>query len=244
MFKLTTIIAAVVLSPTLALAQPLSPSDAEDCCDTDNDTTETEKPADPYLPATTPAAKEPTAAPAPTSTTPNYYHHTEQDFDAHAADVSAESSGDNIERKMQHGFRVGWGYIMNIDEPVGDTGESLKEKYDLKSASSLILGYEAFYRLVGHSWLNVIFVGNISIAGVEQSKFIPNANGLIGFEFDESFQLGVGVNLVPVDDKPAHMIAAAGWTPKVGEFSMPIHFYFIPDVDNNHRIGSTIGVNW
>ena len=73
---------------------------------------------------------------------------------------------------------------------------------------------------------------------------MPSANMLLGFEFDQSFQTGVGINLVPVRDKPAHMVLAAGWTPRMGEMYLPLHFFFIPDVDQNHRLGVTVGVNW
>ena len=46
----------------------------------------------------------------------------------------------------------------------------------------MILGYEGFYRIIGHSWLNVLMVGNVTVAGLEQSKFIPSASGLLGLE--------------------------------------------------------------
>ena len=90
---------------------------------------------------------------------------------------------------------------------------SLKKEFGLKSPNMMLLGYEGFYRIVGHSWLNVLMVGNVTVAGLEQSKFIPAASGLLGFEFNSSFQLGVGVNLTPDPQAPSHMIAAAGWTP-------------------------------
>ena len=57
-------------------------------------------------------------------------------------------------------------------------------------------------------------------------------------------QLGVGVNVTPVKEKPAHMLMAAGWTPRVGDFYTPLHVFFVPDVDGQHRTGITVGVNW
>ena len=108
----------------------------------------------------------------------------------------------------------------------------------------LLLGYEGFYRIIGHSWLNVLMVGNVTVAGLEQSKFIPAASGLIGFEFDKSFQLGVGINATPDTESPTHMIAAAGWTPHVGSIQTPVHFFFIPDTERNHRMGATVGMTW
>ena len=41
------------------------------------------------------------------------------------------------------------------------------------------------------------------------------------------------------------MIAAAGWTPKVGTIYTPIHFFVVPDpVNHNNRFGTTVGVSW
>jgi hypothetical protein len=40
------------------------------------------------------------------------------------------------------------------------------------------------------------------------------------------------------------MIAAAGWTPKVGQIYTPVHFFFVPDTEKNHRMGATIGMSW
>ena len=61
---------------------------------------------------------------------------------------------------------------------------------------------------------------------------------------DERLQIGVGVHATPDFDKPVHMLAAAGWTPRVGDFYLPVHAFFIPDVDGHHRAGLTVGVNW
>ncbi|HUS30719.1 MAG TPA: hypothetical protein VMZ53_19550 [Kofleriaceae bacterium] len=154
-----------------------------------------------------------------------------------------------VGRRFLHGFRLGWTYLYNVEKMRLDskgmpTVESLKDKYGIKSANMMLLGYEGFYRIIGHSWLNVLMVGNVTVAGLEQSKFIPAASGLIGFEFNRSFQLGVGVNLTPDPHAPSHMIAAAGWTPNVGSIQIPLHFFFVPDTDSNHRMGATIGMTW
>jgi hypothetical protein len=153
-----------------------------------------------------------------------------------------------VGRRFLHGFRLGWTYLYNMDKPtrMDENGRpvSLGYKYGLKSPNMMLLGYEGFYRIVGHSWLNVLMVGNVTVAGLEQSKFIPAASGLIGFEFDQSFQLGVGVNLTPDPDAPSHMIAAAGWTPSVGSIQTPVHFFFVPDTEGNHRMGATVGMTW
>ncbi len=157
-----------------------------------------------------------------------------------------EGWGRPVGRRFMHGFRLGWTYVMNLDTDRENGAKSLMDEYELKSPNMMLLGYEGFYRIVGHSWLNVLLVGNVSVAGLEQSKFIPAASGLIGMEFNESFQLGVGVNVMPDPEAPTHMIAAAGWTPKVGSINTPVHFFFVPDagVAHNHRMGATIGMTW
>jgi len=155
-----------------------------------------------------------------------------------------EGWGRPVGRRFQHGFRIGWTYLYNMNKATRENGMSLKEEFGLKSPNMMLLGYEGFYRIVGHSWLNVLVVGNVTVAGLEQSKFIPAGSGLIGFEFDRSFQLGVGVNVTPDPEAPTHMIVAAGWTPKVGAISTPLHFFFVPDTEGNHRMGATIGMSW
>jgi hypothetical protein len=160
---------------------------------------------------------------------------------------SGESPADDDEPSaLLHGFRLGYLFVMNHDEPIdqNDPDSSLERQYDVRSPHQFLIGYEVANRLTNQGWLNVLLVGNLMIGGLEQSKFFPSANLLLGFEFDESFQTGVGVNLAPVQDKAAHMVIAAGWTPKVGELYLPVHVFYVPDVDGNHRLGATIGVNW
>jgi hypothetical protein len=144
-----------------------------------------------------------------------------------------------------HGIRFGYGYVLNYDKPVAALGgQSLKDKVGLRTPSHFLLGYEVVYRVVGHSWLNVILLGNAMLAGLEQSKVLPSANLLIGFEFKNSFQVGVGAHLEPLAGSEAHSIVAAGWTPRVGTIYMPVHFYFVPDVDGVHHLGMTTGVTF
>jgi hypothetical protein len=155
-------------------------------------------------------------------------------------------------RRFFHGFRIGAMVIGNYDQPDSRRdGMSLKDKYGLTSPYMMVLGYEGFYRIVGHSWLNVILVGNVSVAGLDQSKFIPAASGLIGVELQHSFQIGAGVNVLPDPVAPSHAIIAAGWTPRVGSIQTPIHFFYVPDhgdpmtgTAKNWRAGATIGLNW
>lgn len=168
---------------------------------------------------------------------------------AGSAMATDEEEGDGwhtpVGHRFMHGFRLGYMHLANFDKPEADRmGKSIKEQFGLKSPDMFVLGYEGFYRIVGHSWLNVLMVGNVTVAGLEQSKFIPAASGLIGFEFDRSFELGVGVNLTPDPVAPSHMIIAGGWTPRAGSIMVPFHVFYIPDTDNNWRAGATIGMNW
>lgn len=134
-----------------------------------------------------------------------------------------------------HGFRVGYTYV-----------NGLSQGSPLHSPHLFVIGYEGTQRAVGGRWLNVIAVENVSIAGINQSVFIPSLNGLVGFEIDEQVQIGTGLNVNPFDPsgKYVHQIVAVGWTPPAGAFNVPLHVTFIPDVDGNWRAGTTIGVNW
>ncbi len=155
---------------------------------------------------------------------------------------SAESLA---EQKLLTGFRLGYLYVFDHDKKLdGLGGQSLKERTNMRSPHQFLIGYEGFYRMLGHSWLNVLLVGNVMIGGLESSKFFPSANGLLGFEINNSFQLGVGVNLTPMKGSEAHSIIAAGWTPRAGSFYVPVHAFFVPDVDGAHRMGITTGVTF
>ena len=135
--------------------------------------------------------------------------------------------------EFMHGFRFGYGYT-NVDP---DQHELLRSKW------LYLIGYELNQILLGGDWIDVIFVENISVVGLNQSLFIPSANALIGFEFHDNFQLASGINFVPTEN-PFHMVVAAGWTPKVGDINIPCHITYIPDINNNWRMYLTTGVNW
>jgi hypothetical protein len=146
---------------------------------------------------------------------------------------------------LLHGLRLGYGYVFNYSDPSSAfENKSFQDRAGLRSPHHFLLGYEVVYRVVGHSWLNVLLMGNGMIAGLEQSKVLPSANLLIGAEIKNSFQLGVGANLSPLKGSEAHTIVAAGWTPRVGTIYTPVHAYFIPDVDGYHRMGVTTGVTF
>lgn len=166
------------------------------------------------------------------------------------ADEQPDESGWHrpVGKRFFSGFRLGWMYIAGWELKNRDDGTgqmtSIKDKLGLKTPNMFLIGYEGFYRIVGHSWLNVLMVGNVTVAGLEQSKFIPAASGLLGFEFERNFQLGVGINLIPDPVAPSHMIVAAGFTPYVGGIQTPLHVFYIPDAGGNSRMGATVGMNW
>jgi len=139
------------------------------------------------------------------------------------------------EQHLYHGFRVGYTYVAGIDE-----------NSVLESPHLFVLGYEVTQRALGGRWLDVVVIGNASVAGINQSVFIPSANGLVGFAIDKQVEIGTGVNWSPFDPshRYVHQVIAVGWTPPAGSFNVPIHATFIPDVDGNWRLGTTIGVNW
>jgi hypothetical protein len=150
------------------------------------------------------------------------------------ATASAETQTMPPARHM-HGFRIGYTFING-----GDAHERLSTPH------LFIMGYEATQRITGGEWLNVITVENVIVGGMNQSIFIPTANFLLGFEINERFQVGAGPNISPFSDPEdmLHMIAAVGYTPQAGDFNVPVHVSYIPDVDNNYRISVTTGVNW
>jgi len=144
--------------------------------------------------------------------------------------------GGEPDAQLLHGFRLGYVWF-------GANEEELAEM-KLRTPHSFLIGYELAYRMVGHGPLNVLLLANAMVAGLEQSVFLPSGNLLIGFELDRSLQIGVGLNLTPDRDEHSHMIVAVGWTPWAGGFHVPVHFFFVPDVDGRHRSGATIGVTW
>ena len=141
-----------------------------------------------------------------------------------------------IQARQFHGFRVGYAY-----SPLAPTYSDR-----VRSPHMFVMGYEFTQRLAGGDWLNVIAVENIMLTGLNQSLVIPTVNGLLGFELNETLQLGTGINVNMFDpnEKYLHMIVAGGITADAGLFKIPLHIYGVPDVDGDYRIGLTTGVNW
>lgn len=258
--RVLTLSAAVTSIATPAGAQPAAACDEVTClttgrmCCGDGDAARAPGPEDPYPPpAPAPAAAPPPpSAPAPAlvdtapeSVPPLAYDGAAAEGAADAAVAEEEPTPPSLRRTL-HGFRLGYMFVNDHDVPTDpdDPETSLEVGVEMKSPHLFLIGYEVMRRMHGHSWLDIILVGNVMVAGLEQSKFYPSANALIGFEFNHAFQLGVGPNLTPHPDKPAHILFAGGWTPQVGSFYVPVHAFYVPDVDKVWRAGMTVGVNW
>ena len=139
--------------------------------------------------------------------------------------------------RVTSGVRLGYAYLNNIE----DTER-------LKSPHTFLMGFEMQQAYDGGSWLNFLVIQNVVLVGMEQSVFAPSLNVLVGFEINDQVQFAVGGNLAPFDpaeeDNYVHMVGAIGYTADVGEFSIPLHVSFVPDVNGFWRVAATTGVNW
>jgi hypothetical protein len=138
---------------------------------------------------------------------------------------------------VRKGMRFGYTYANKSDK---------SER--LESPHMVSLGFEMQQTMHGGEWLDILFIQNIMVSGIDQSVLAPSVNGLVGFEVNESLQIGVGVNGTIYDpsnqDHYFHLVAAVGWTQQAGKFSVPIHVVYIPDVKDYYRFAVTTGVNW
>ena len=141
------------------------------------------------------------------------------------------------------GLRLGYVYANKAHEPEADGTES-----KLNSPHMFTMGFELQQCMPGGDWLDVLFIQNLSITGLDQSVVSPSARVLVGFEIDKSVQLAVGPQLSFHDpsgeDKYVHLTAAVGYTMDAGMFSVPVHLSFVPDVNNYWATAITTGVNW
>jgi hypothetical protein len=135
------------------------------------------------------------------------------------------------------GMRFGYNY-----------SNKAEESDRLASPHMFGMGFEMQQTMTGGDWLDLLFIQNIMISGVEQSVIIPTVNALVGFEINKSLQVGVGINGSIYDssgnDNFIHLISAIGWTQEAGTFSVPIHFVYVPDINGYYRFAVTTGVNW
>jgi len=149
--------------------------------------------------------------------------------------------GDNVSTEMQwshrKGMRFGWVYL--------NKGERHEK---LRSPHMFTMGYEIQSVMDGGSWLDLLFIQNVLVSGLDQSVLLPSASSLVGFEINDTIQLAVGGNATVVD--PAgegnflHLVVATGATFDAGIFSVPVHFIYIPDINGYYRLAATTGVNW
>ena len=141
------------------------------------------------------------------------------------------------------GLRFGYVYANKADEP-DVNGKASK----LNSPHMFTMGFELQQCMPGGKWLDVLFIQNVSITGLDQSVVSPSVRALIGFEIDKSVQLAVGPSLSFHDpageDKYVHLTAAIGYTMNAGVFSVPVHLSFVPDVNDYWATAVTTGVNW
>ena len=158
--------------------------------------------------------------------------------DDHAVDIT----GDSADWKKRSGLRFGYNYLNNGESPTN--GESAK----LRSPHMFAIGYELQQTMSGGDWLDILFIQNVTISGLEQSVIAPSANVLVGFEINDTVQLAVGGNLSVYDPSPdgnyIHLVTALGFTAAAGKLSVPLHLVFVPDVNDFWRIAITTGVNW
>src|SRR5688500_15526253 len=143
MKKLAAVLFAVTASST-AFAQPGPEPQPADCC-TDTEAAVQTQPTRPIAAASQPSGYAPAAAPE---------------------EPKDNGWGRPPGERFLHGMRIGWTYIFNFNvenrtPDEGDTMVSVKDKFGLKTPHMMLIGYEGMYRIIGHSWLNVVFVGNV-----------------------------------------------------------------------------------
>ena len=151
--------------------------------------------------------------------------------DDHTTGIAGE------EWTFRKGLRFGYTYANKADQ---------SER--LASPHMFAMGFELQQTMAGGDWLDILFIQNATISGLEQSLIIPSANVLVGFEINNALQLAVGANVAPVDPADegnyVHLVSAIGWTQQAGSLSVPLHLVLIPDVNNYWRCAVTTGVNW
>jgi len=115
-----------------------------------------------------PAAPASDPPPPPSSSVRMTLEATQVDRPAVAPTPAPRSPKDE---KLLHGFRLGYGYVLNYDKPAaGLDGESLKQRADLRAPSHLLVGYEVMYRVVGHSWLNVLLLASTTRSSLASAR--------------------------------------------------------------------------
>lgn len=143
--------------------------------------------------------------------------------------------------KQRHGFRVGYTYLDDTDA--------------LVHPHVMLMGYEAQQVLGKGEIIDVMFVENILIGGLNQNVAVPTVNALAGVEILERFQIGFGVNgtMLPPNDLDAlnipafsvGMIAAVGVAIPIEDvYEVPINISWTAEDDGIGRIAVSTGINW
>jgi hypothetical protein len=149
------------------------------------------------------------------------------------------------------GMRFGYSYLGGLeksmllqtkDNPKGDPDAKLR------TPGMFAMGFELQQTREGGSWLDMLFVQNVTLSGLDQSIAAPSASLLVGFEIQKQLQMAIGPNLSAVDpageENYFHLATAVGYTVAAGDFSVPFHVVYIPDVQGHFRVAATTGVNW
>ena len=155
--------------------------------------------------------------------------------DDHA--VGGASANAEVDWNTRKGIRFGYNYANKADE-----------SDRLQSPHMFAIGFEMQQTMDGDSWLDLLFIQNLTVSGLDQSVVLPSANALVGFEIQDALQLAVGANVTVVDPSDenhyVHLVTAVGWTQDAGIFSVPVHLVFVPDVNDYYRVAVTTGINW
>ena len=189
----------------------------------------------------------------------------EQDFDKEmyrrlTSDVSFYKNVELMEKEEANlsGPRFGVGYLMGA---AGEVMTAPKEKGGLGGlplVSHIGYQFEKVFISSGNTHALVEFLPIIS--GVEQGTVIPSLNILLGMRNSKSgWELGLGYNFAvgkkkviekndPLDYQykfafTSGLLVAVGKTFKSGRLNFPVNIYYIPGVDNSHRMGITLGFN-
>jgi hypothetical protein len=154
-----------------------------------------------------------------------------------AADDENITPAPREEWTIRKGLRFGYTYANKAEQ---------SER--LASPHMFAMGFEMQETMAGGDWLDLLFIQNVTVSGLEQSVVIPSVNALVGFEINNALQVGVGANAGIIDPSGenhfVHLVSALGWTQQAGAFSVPIHVVFIPDINDYYRFAVTTGVNW
>jgi hypothetical protein len=132
------------------------------------------------------------------------------------------------------GFRMGYGYVADSE---------------LQTPHLMVLGWDHMQTISTGTMIDVIVAGNVSLGGMNQGVLLPSSHLIVGYQFNDSLQLGIGPVLTfsELNTTPSarlNMIAAAGWNIKMGDVYFPIHAAYVPDVDGRWRTYITTGMNW